>query len=264
MHAIWSYSCIKVVWDYDFEWVDRSSTASESFWDVFQKICSNPALVPLFVATAWSIWYQRNKFRLKDNPLPLQNIAGFAKNYLSEFRSLDKPCPHGSSSILHRWRPPTADFDKANYDGAMFRESDKAGIGVVIRDSKGQVLVALSEQLVKPPSVEILELLAARRAVKFTAELGYAQFVCEGDSELVVNSLRGSGMENSWGWHIIKDILTQSNSFLSISFAHVGRQGTAVAHALAQRARNSLTFQILLECVPSNLMSFVLGDFPFS
>ena len=171
MHAIWSCSCIKVVWDSDFEWVDRSSAAFESFSDVFQKIRNNPALVPLFAAMAWSIWYQRNKFRLKDNPLPLQNIASFAKNYLSEFRSLDKPRPHGSSSILRRWRPPTAGSVKTNYDGAKFRESDKAGIGVVIRDSKGQVLAALSEQLVKPPSMEILELLAARRAVKFTAEL---------------------------------------------------------------------------------------------
>ena len=88
--------------------------------------------------------------------------------------------------------------------------------------------------------------------------------VCEGDFELVVNSLRGLGMENSWGGHIIKDILSQSNSFLSISFTHVGRQDNAVAHALAQRARNSFTSQIWSECVPSDLMSFVLGDFPFS
>ena len=150
-----------MVWDSDFEWVDRSSTAFESFSDVFQKIRSNPALVPLFATMAWSIWYQRNKFRLKDNPLPLQNITSFAKNYLSEFRSLDKPRPHGSSSILLRWRPPTAGSVKTNYDGAMFRESDKVGIGVVIRGSEGQVLAALSEQLVKPPSVEILELLTA-------------------------------------------------------------------------------------------------------
>ena len=233
-----------MVWDSDFEWVDRSSTTSESFSDVFQKIHSNPTLVPLFAATAWSNWYQRNKFRLNDNPLPFQNIAGFAKNYLSEFKSLEKSRPHGSSSILRRWRSPTAGAVKTNYDGAMFRESDKAGIGVVIRDSEGQVLAALSKQIVKPPSVEILELLAARRAVKFTAELGYAQLVCEGDSESVVNSLRGSDMENSWGGHIIKEILSQLNSFLSISFAHVGRQGNAVAHALAQRARNSLTSQI--------------------
>ena len=197
MHAIWSYSCIKVVWDSDFEWVDRSSTTSNSFSNVLQKIHSKPALVPLFAAMAWSIWYQRNKFRLQDNPLPLHNIAGFAKNYLGEFKGLDRLCPHCCRSILRRWLPPTTGFVKTNYDDAMFRESDNAGIGVVIRDSEGQVLAALSEQLVKTPSVEILELLVARRAVKFTAELGYAQFVCEGDSESVVNSLKGLGMENS-------------------------------------------------------------------
>ena len=172
----------------------RPLTLSRMF---FKKIRSKPALVPLFAATAWSIWYQRNKFRLQDNPLPLHNIAGFAKNYLDEFKSLDRLRPHCCISLLRRWLPPSAGSVKTNYDGAMFRESDNAGIGVLIRDSKGQVLAALSEQLVKPPSVEILELLAARRAVKFTAELGYAQFVCEGDSESVVNSLKGLGMENS-------------------------------------------------------------------
>ena len=80
---------------------------------------------------------------------------------------------------------------------------------------------------------DVFQKIRSKRVVKFIAELGYAQFVCEGDSESVVNSLRGSGMENSWGGHIIKDILSQSNSFLNISFAHVGRQGNVVAHALA-------------------------------
>ena len=79
-----------------------------------------------------------------------------------------------------------------------------------------------------------LELLAARRAVSFTAESGFDQFKCEGDSEFVVNSLRRTGMENSRGGHLIQDITYLSNSFRSISFAHVRRQGNVVAHALAQ------------------------------
>ena len=122
---------------------------------------------------------------------------------------------------------------KTNYDGAMFGKSDMAGIDVVICNCEGQVLAALSENIVKPPSVEILELLAAQRAVSFTAESSHDQFVCNGDFESVVNSLRGSGMENSRGGHLIKDIVSLSNSFLSISFAHLRRQGNAVAHTLA-------------------------------
>lgn len=90
----------------------------------------------------------------------------------------------------------------------MHGESDKAGIGVVIWNSEGHVLTTLSELIVKPPKVEILELLAARRAVKFIAKSSYAQFVYEGDSESVVNSLRGKGMENSQEGYLIKDIMS--------------------------------------------------------
>ena len=95
-------------------------------------------------------------------------------------------------------------------------------------------MAALSEQIAKPPTVDFLELLAARRAVSFSAQLDYVQGVCERDSESVVKALKGSGMENSRGGHLIKDILSHSNSFQSMSFAYVGRQGNVVAHALAQ------------------------------
>ena len=80
----------------------------------------------------------------------------------------------------------------------------------------------------------------------------------------MVNALKGSGLVHSSGGHLIFDIFSLSNSFKSISFAHVGRQGNAVAHALAQRARSSLSSQIWLECVPTNIMSFVLDDIPNS
>ena len=54
---------------------------------------------------------------------------------------------------------------KTNFDGAMFSESDQARIGVVIRNHEGQVMAALSKKIKKPASAEILEALAARRAV---------------------------------------------------------------------------------------------------
>ena len=67
----------------------------------------------------------------------------------------------------------------------------------------------------------------------------------------------------SWG-HLIIDIFSNSNYFQSISFAQVGWQDNAVAYALTQRGRSSLSSQIWLECVPTDIMSFVLDDFPNS
>ena len=128
---------------------------------------------------------------------------------------------------------------KVNFDGAMFNERDEAGIGVIIRNPRGEVMAALSEKIQKPPSTEILELLATKRAVRFSLETGFNKSVFEGDLELVIKSLRHGGYENSLGGHLINDILFTVNSFQSISFSHVVWQSNAVAHALAQRARHS-------------------------
>ena len=94
-------------------------------------------------------------------------------------------------------------------------------------------MVALFEKIQKPPSTEILELLATKRAVRFSLETGFNKSVIEGDSESVIRSLRHGGYENSLGGHLIKDIFFTVNSFQSISFSHVVWQSNAIAHALA-------------------------------
>nr|POF25913.1 hypothetical protein CFP56_37916 [Quercus suber] len=88
---------------------------------------------------------------------------------------------------LVRWQSPTEDSVKANFDRAVFREDQEAGIGMVIRNKEGQVLAALSEKVMI--LVKILEMLAAQRAAIFAQELGFRQVCFEGDVELVVKSL---------------------------------------------------------------------------
>ena len=88
--------------------------------------------------------------------------------------------------ITKRWCPPDSDLVKVNFDGAMFNERDEAGIGVIIRNPRGEVMAALSEKIQKPPSAEILELLAAKRAVRFSLETGFNKSVIEGDSKSVI------------------------------------------------------------------------------
>lgn len=65
----------------------------------------------------------------------------------------------------------------------MFGESDEAGVRVIVRNSKGEVKAALAEKISKSPSVEALELLAARRAALFSQELSLDRVIFEGDSE---------------------------------------------------------------------------------
>ena len=69
------------------------------------------------------------------------------------------------------WKPPNTGTLKTNFDEAIFEDLGAAGIGVVVHNSSGKVLVALSEIIPMPSSIVVLETIAARRAVQFLQEL---------------------------------------------------------------------------------------------
>lgn len=128
--------------------------------------------------------------------------------------------PCSRPKVSQKWCPPTLDCWKINFDSAMYGEFDEASIEVVIRNSKGEVMAALSEKIKKSPTTDTLELLAAKQAM-YSLEIGFTKFVFEGDSESMIKSLKYGGWEKTQGGHLIKDILAFVNSFQSISFSHV-------------------------------------------
>ena len=168
--------------------------------------------------------------------------------------------PVRSAVGVVKWRPSSENVVKINFDGALFGESDYAVLGVVICNSEGVVLVALSEKIVKPQIVELVEILVARHVVLFSIETGFHNSVFEGDSTSIIKHLQDRLVSHSQGGHILKDIVSRLNSFQSCSFSHVGRQGNVVALALAQRARLSFPLEVWTEFVPSAISSFVLSD----
>ena len=58
-------------------------------------------------------------------------------------------------------------FLKINFDEATFKDIDKAGIWVMIRDSHGQAIASLLEQTSLTFSSDIVETVAATRAISF-------------------------------------------------------------------------------------------------
>ncbi|KAK9983869.1 hypothetical protein SO802_033394 [Lithocarpus litseifolius] len=106
------------------------------------------------------------------------------------------------------------------------------GLGVIIRNNLGQVLASLSEQIQLPFSSDLVEALAAARAISFAQELNFSNFILEGDSELVIKALKNNDESLSPFGHILASAkaITDVNC---ISFSHTRRLGNAVAHNLA-------------------------------
>ena len=61
---------------------------------------------------------------------------------------------------------------KTNYDGAMFEDSEEAGIGVVVCNASGEVSAAFSEKILFSSLVDLVEVIVVRRATQFIVELG--------------------------------------------------------------------------------------------
>ena len=56
-------------------------------------------------------------------------------------------------------------FKKVNFDEALFAKENKAGLGIIIYNDDGLVMVALTQQIPLPASIEMVEMLVAHRAL---------------------------------------------------------------------------------------------------
>ena len=181
------------------------------------------SVIELFATTAWFIWTHHNKVRLREKTIPLGSIAGAASTFLQQFRSCRQEPIKAKHLQRRKWQPPEPGLYKLNFDGAMFNESNEAGIGIVVQESLGLVLVAMAEKIWKPHNVESLEMLAARRAIIFAKELGLQQGQFEGDSEICIKALQMDELFSSSYGHLVRDTLFHVNSFQSFSFSHTVR-----------------------------------------
>ena len=120
-----------------------------------------------------------------------------------------------------RWAQPKNGLYKVNYDAAIFDSLGYAGLGVVIRDSAGQIIATLSQKIGLPHSVETAEALAALRVVVFAKELSVFKVIVEGDCLKVVQALKARECCNTLYGNVIEDAHLQGASMQACHFQHV-------------------------------------------
>ncbi|KDP24067.1 hypothetical protein JCGZ_25724 [Jatropha curcas] len=109
----------------------------------------NEDLIPNTVALCWQIWKTRNAayFR-QEQPNPLTTIARATK-MIQEART----APFVSATLLpqnnaanprNTWNPPPFGFLKFNVDAAFKDSTQVAGIAIICRNDKGELIDGLS------------------------------------------------------------------------------------------------------------------------
>ena len=126
--------------------------------------------------------------------------------------------------------------------------------------SNGQVLASLSEQIQLPFSSDLVEAIAAARAITFAQELNLSEYILEGDSNVVINALKRNDESLSSFGHILASAKSLTD-VSCITFSHTRRIGNTVAHNLAKHARHVIGFKMWMEDVPPHLHSELFTDY---
>ncbi|XP_030969853.1 uncharacterized protein LOC115990136 [Quercus lobata] len=202
---------------------------------------------------AWCIWERRNRVRLRQQAWGVGEVCWHAFELLKEFHDVHKKVyrmvVRSSDSW---WKPPASRMYKINFDGALFEEQTCAGLRVVIRDSTGLVIGALSQKIRHPGSVDMVEALAASRAIVFSKELCLQSIVVEGDSLRVIQAIVAARPSRTMFGHVIAEIHSLVSN-VDCTVCHVKRKGNKLAHALARRVVASADFDMWLKDLPCDL-----------
>ena len=101
-----------------------------------------------------------------------------------------------------RWNLPLGSSFKLNFDAAIFQDCKALGFRVVIWNNLGEVMAAL---LARGPHVQDSEeakVLAYRKALEFTIDLGFSDIVIKGDNSVVMAAISNSRLFHSRLGHL--------------------------------------------------------------
>ena len=156
------------------------------------------------------------------------------KEKLDEFLTVLSPTPPAVPRPRVTWKPPDASCFKINFDSAIFRNENRSGIGVVVRDHTGSIIVSLTQLISPALQPAEIEAVAAARALEFGNEIGISEVVLEGDSELIIKSLKAGGKKIASMEPLIQDAIVFSGFFKKFPYSHCRRDNNKLAHSLAR------------------------------
>ena len=210
VHAVWSCKEAESVWS-NLSWANLSDSIHlGDFTNLISSFLqvSEAYKAEIFILTAWLLWNQRNVVHLSRPTHPLGHILSVAGDMLQDFLNPQVALPVVDQiPISHQCCPPDHPQFKANFNGGVFNSINAVGIGVVVRDVRGDVVGALSMRIPLPQTVAEVEVLECRRAVQFVCEIGIHEVTFEGDSVLVIQALKSGKADRFVYGHIIDDVL---------------------------------------------------------
>ncbi|XP_059436709.1 uncharacterized protein LOC132169743 [Corylus avellana] len=181
---------------------------------------------------------------------------------VEEYRQANVRAPamdeESSRAPIEKWKAPPDGWCKVNWDVGFAKSSDIMGLGIIVRDSRSNVLAtrSLTRKVLLEPIMG--EVLASYYAALLCKELALTYVILEGDAKQVVDAIVSKG--NCWSrfGHLVEDTRTVLLAFTEWKCVHINRTANNVVHKLAKMATSDIIDRTWTLCIPDCIRDVIL------
>jgi ribonuclease HI len=236
-------------------------------------LCSN------FLMVLWRCWTVRNGAVQAGEGISITGSVNFLRRYIDSLNEIRQQAdgkddrgkqkrsirqlstlPAANPKEDRRWTPPEDQALKVNVDGAFIRETGKAAIGLIVRDSLGNPLLTAWRSLHWCHDAEEVEAMACLEGLRAAARWTDRVIILESDCSTVVGKLREEVLDRSLVGPVTCDALEASKDLMAVRFVKISREQNKVAHELAHLALRTTENRVSLEDIPDCIQPLVRSE----
>jgi ribonuclease HI len=184
--------------------------------------------------TLYQSWLARNEARDSKRIDDPEVIAKRSVHLLEEWRNVQSPKATRQPKPRDRWTPPAMGWIKINVDGAMAKNSEKGGGGVVVRDHDGRFLAGACHFSPSLQDPEDAELRACKSAIALIKNLKLTRVVLETDNVNVASKLTSEQKDRSMHGPLVEEIKKALRELDDHTVKWARRTTNMAAHTLAK------------------------------
>ncbi|XP_042944649.1 uncharacterized protein LOC122278535 [Carya illinoinensis] len=232
-HALIYCPSILPLWKSLFGFLFRGGN-QQGFMEIAMRVTKEgqPRDLEKFFLMAWSFWYRRNLFYFEEQVQHPQQSVDHAMSLFKESREAQASTKQNMGCCT-------------------------SSVGVILRDEKGKVILAVCKKEPEFSDPMEVELLAILRGLQLCIPLGIGELIVETDSMLSVRALTAEGESMSPHGNLIYSILSLSKQLPKVTFQHAGRVHNAAADGLAKLARFVEDLTVWWELIPECISQIV-------
>ncbi|KAL5576098.1 hypothetical protein UlMin_017797 [Ulmus minor] len=264
VHSLFLCSTIKFLWKKS-RMLDYISAAKAgnmvdvAFWAKNQLSSDQ---FELFAMYTWEIWNLRNLWTHGKEAVIMSKELSWIPGYISSFKACTVTTHNlPRSPQPSRWTAPVFGQLRLDVDAAFDANSKSYGLGAVIRDSAGSLIVAGVWPGQYASSVGQAELMAVQAGLRMAKEYGLSSLIVYCDVVNEVAKLKMNYLLANEDGIVINDIKQLASTLNVVSFNYFSRTCNGVAHCLARNSFHRLSYEYWVgDAQPSWLVSTLLAD----